>query len=59
METGPLPGQPAQQPHLVIVITGQPVVPAPVAVVPDQAEPLVLARGQALDQLPQPDLAQR
>ena len=45
VEAGPLPGQPAQQPHLVIVITGQPVVPAPVAVVPDQAEPLVLARG--------------
>jgi hypothetical protein len=43
----------------VVVVTGQPLVQAPVEVVPDQAEPIVLARGRVLDQLPQPDLAQR
>ena len=59
VEAGPLPGQPAQQPHLMVVVQGQPVVPAPVEVVPDKAEPFVLARGHALDYLPQPGLAQR
>src|SRR5215472_5602243 len=56
---GPLPGQPAQQPYLVVVVTGQPLVPGPARVVPDRAEPLVLARGQAPGQLTQPDPAQR
>jgi hypothetical protein len=51
VEARPLSGQPAQQPHLVIVVAGQPLVPAPTGIIPDQAEPLVLARGQALDYL--------
>src|SRR5215831_3003795 len=59
VEAGPLSGQPAQQPYLVVIVRGQPLVPAPVEVVSDKAEPLVLARGDALDYLPQPGLAQR
>jgi hypothetical protein len=59
VEAGPLPGQPAQQPHLVVIVRGQPLIPAPAKVVSDKAEPLVLARGNALGYLPQPGLAQR
>jgi hypothetical protein len=43
----------------VVIVPGQPLVPASAQVVPDKAEPLVLTRRGALDQLPQPDLAQR
>ena len=59
VEPGPLPGQPAQQPHLVVIVRAQPLVPAPVEVVSDKAEPFVLARGDTLHYLPQPGLAQR
>jgi hypothetical protein len=46
VEARPLSGQPAQQPDLVIVVAGQPLVPAPTGVIPGQAEPFVLARRQ-------------
>jgi len=47
VETGPLPWQPAQQPHLVVVVRGQPLIPALIEVVSDKAEPFVLAGGDA------------
>lgn len=33
METGALPGQPAQQPHLVVLAVLQPVIPAVILVI--------------------------
>jgi len=57
VEARPLPGKPAQQPDLMIVAARETPVPAPVRVVPDEAEPFLLMPGGMPGDLRQPGLA--